>query len=164
MTQLGQNGQNPMKTYTAGYSHVPSSRNTEIDKHLEEIAKNLIVEHMFCTVSIATNNWTPVIFSTAWIVKRVWLLGTSEYGAQQKKPLATEISPKIYHCVCKLSWKSDQCGSTPPNRFIYSFILNFNERSAWRRQQGTHRNSYDDSRAPWRLRVTLCDDLRAWWP
>ena len=62
MTQLGQNGQNPMKIYTAGYSHVPNSRNTEIDEHLEEIAKNLIVEHPFYTISIATNN-RPVILS-----------------------------------------------------------------------------------------------------
>ena len=62
MTQLGQNGQNPMKIYTVGYSRVPSSRNTEIDEHLEEIAKNLIVEHLFCTISIATNYRTPVIF------------------------------------------------------------------------------------------------------
>ena len=36
-----------MNTYTTGYSHVPNSRNTEIDEHLEEIAKNLIVEHLF---------------------------------------------------------------------------------------------------------------------
>ena len=47
MIQLGQNGQNPMKTYTAGYSHAPNSRNTEINEHLEEIAKNPIVEHLF---------------------------------------------------------------------------------------------------------------------
>ena len=62
MTQLGKNGQNPMKIYTVVYSRVPNSRNTEIDEHLEEIAKNLIVEHMFYTISIATNNRTPVIF------------------------------------------------------------------------------------------------------
>ena len=62
MTQLGQNGQNPMKTYTAGYSRVPNSRNTEIYEHLEEIAINLIVEHLFYTISIATNNRTPVSF------------------------------------------------------------------------------------------------------
>ena len=70
MTQLGQNGQNPMKIYTVGYSRVPSSRNTEIDEHLE-IAKYLIVEHLFYTISIATNYRTPVIFFTALIVKRV---------------------------------------------------------------------------------------------
>ena len=73
MTQLGQNGQNPMKIYTVGYSRVPNSRNTEINEHLEEIAKSLIVERLFYTISIATNNRTPIIFSTALIVKRVWL-------------------------------------------------------------------------------------------
>ena len=52
---------------------------TEIDEHLEEIDENVIVEHMFYTISIATNNRTPGIFSTALIVKRVWLLGTREY-------------------------------------------------------------------------------------
>ena len=93
MTQLGQNGQNPMKTYTAGYFHVPNSRNTEIDKHLEEIAKNLILEHLFYTISIAKNNRTPIIFSTAWIVKRVWLLETPEYGAQPKSPLGYGDQP-----------------------------------------------------------------------
>ena len=65
MTQLGQNGQNPMKIYSVGYSRVPSSRNIEIDEHLEEIAKNLIVEHLFYTISIATNHRTPVVFFTA---------------------------------------------------------------------------------------------------
>ena len=86
MTQLGQNGQNPMKIYTVGYSRVPSSRNTEIDEHLE-IAKYLIVEHLFYTISIATNYRTPVIFFTALIVKHVWLLGNPEYGAQPKMTL-----------------------------------------------------------------------------
>ena len=51
---------------------------TEIDEHLEEIAENLIVEHLFCTISIVTNNRTSGIFSTALVVKRVWLLGTPE--------------------------------------------------------------------------------------
>ena len=32
------------------------------EEHLEEIAENLIVEHLFYTVSIATNNRTPGIF------------------------------------------------------------------------------------------------------
>ena len=40
MTQLRQIGPNPMKIYTVGYSRVPKSRNTEINEHLEEIAKN----------------------------------------------------------------------------------------------------------------------------
>ena len=35
---------------------------TEINEHLEEIAKNLIVEHLFYTISIATNDRTPGIF------------------------------------------------------------------------------------------------------
>ena len=35
---------------------------TEINEHLEEIAENLIVEHLFYTISIATNNRTPGIF------------------------------------------------------------------------------------------------------
>ena len=82
MTQLGQNGQNPMKTYTAGYSHVTNSRNAEIDKHLEEIAKNLIVEHLFYTISIATNSRTPLIFSTAWIVNGAQPKNTLGYGDQ----------------------------------------------------------------------------------
>ena len=34
----------------------------EIDEHLEEIAENLIVEHLIYTISIATNNRTPGIF------------------------------------------------------------------------------------------------------
>ena len=51
---------------------------TEIDEHLEEIVENLIIEHLFYAISIATNNTTPGIFSTALIVKRVWLLGTLE--------------------------------------------------------------------------------------
>ena len=35
---------------------------TEIDEHLEEIAENLIVEHLFYTISIATNNRTLWFF------------------------------------------------------------------------------------------------------
>ena len=35
---------------------------TETDEHLEQIAKNLIVEHLFYTISIATNDRTPGIF------------------------------------------------------------------------------------------------------
>ena len=35
---------------------------TEINDHLEKIAKNLIVEHLIYTVSIATNKRTPGIF------------------------------------------------------------------------------------------------------
>ena len=35
---------------------------TEIDEHLREIAENLIVEHLFYTISIATNNKKPGIF------------------------------------------------------------------------------------------------------
>ena len=38
---------------------------TEINEHLEEIVKNLVVEHLFYTISIATNYRTPGIFSTA---------------------------------------------------------------------------------------------------
>ena len=35
---------------------------TEINEHLEEIAENLIVEHLFYTISLATNHRTPGIF------------------------------------------------------------------------------------------------------
>ena len=35
---------------------------TKIDEHLGEIAENLIVEHLFYTISIATNNRTLGIF------------------------------------------------------------------------------------------------------
>ena len=35
---------------------------TEIDERLGRIAQNLIVEHLFYTISIATNNRTPGIF------------------------------------------------------------------------------------------------------
>ena len=35
---------------------------TEIDEHLGEIAENLIVEHLFYNIYIATNNRTPGIF------------------------------------------------------------------------------------------------------
>ena len=38
-------------------------KHTEIDEHLEEIAENVIVEHLFYTISIATkNNRTPGFF------------------------------------------------------------------------------------------------------
>ena len=83
-----------MKIYTVGYSRVPNSRNTEIYAHLEEIAKNLIGEHLFYVISIATNNRTPVIFSSALIVKRVWHLGTQEYGAQPKMTLGYGNQPQ----------------------------------------------------------------------
>ena len=46
---------------------------TEINKHLGRIAQNLIVEQLFYTISIATNDRTPGIFST------VLILGTPEY-------------------------------------------------------------------------------------
>ena len=36
---------------------------TEINEHLGRIAENLIIEHLFCTISTATNNRTPGIFS-----------------------------------------------------------------------------------------------------
>ena len=58
---------------------------TEVDEHLEEIAANLIVEHLFYTISLATNNRTPGIFSTALIVKRAWLLGTPEWQSTVQK-------------------------------------------------------------------------------
>ena len=35
---------------------------TEIDEHLGRIAENIIVEHLFYTIFIATNNRTPGIF------------------------------------------------------------------------------------------------------
>ena len=35
---------------------------TERDEHLEEIAENLIVEHLFYIISVATNNRTPGVF------------------------------------------------------------------------------------------------------
>ena len=38
---------------------------TKINEHMGQIAKNLIVEHLFYAISIATNNRTPGIFSTA---------------------------------------------------------------------------------------------------
>ena len=50
---------------------------TEMDEHLEEIAENLIVEHLFYTISIATNNRTSGIFFHC-VNKRVWLWGTWE--------------------------------------------------------------------------------------
>ena len=48
-----------------GYSATLVSQiveHTEIDEHLEQIAENLIVEHLIYTISIATNNRTPGIF------------------------------------------------------------------------------------------------------
>ena len=51
------------------YSRVPDSR---IYRNRWKIVENLIVEHMFYTISIARNNRTPVIFPC------VWLLGTPE--------------------------------------------------------------------------------------
>ena len=47
---------------------------TEIDEHLEEIAKNVMAEHQFYTKSIYLG-----IFSIALIVKLVWLLGSPDY-------------------------------------------------------------------------------------
>ena len=73
-----------MKTYTAGYSHVPNSRKTEIDEHLEEIAKNVIVVHLFYTIFIATNNRTPVIFfhcvnsQTRLTIRDTWVWSTAK--------------------------------------------------------------------------------------
>ena len=46
-------------------------------EQLEEIAKNLTVEHLFYTISIAIIEHLG-FFSTALIVKHVWLLGTPE--------------------------------------------------------------------------------------
>ena len=53
MTQLGQNSHNPMKIYTVGYSRVPNSRNTEINEHVEEIAKKSnsrthVLHYIYC--------------------------------------------------------------------------------------------------------------------
>ena len=50
---------------------------TEIDEHLEEIAENLIVEHLFYTILQQIIEHLG-FFSTALINKRVWLLGTPE--------------------------------------------------------------------------------------
>ena len=36
--------------------------NAEIDEHLEKIAENIIVEHLFYTIFIATNNRTLGVF------------------------------------------------------------------------------------------------------
>ena len=38
-------------------------QHTEIDEHLEEIAENLIADHLFYIISIATNDKTPGIIS-----------------------------------------------------------------------------------------------------
>ena len=64
---------------------------TEIDAHLEEIAENLTAKHLFFTISIATNDRTPEIFSTALIVKRIWLSAVwykTKFGSQN---LATKF-------------------------------------------------------------------------
>ena len=53
----------------------------KISEHLTKIAEKLIGEHLFYTISIATNKITLSTFFPLhkWIVKRVWLLGTPEY-------------------------------------------------------------------------------------
>ena len=53
----------------------------EINDHVEEIAKNLLVAHQFYTTSMTKINGTPLFFFTALIVKHVWLLGTPEQVA-----------------------------------------------------------------------------------
>ena len=46
----------------------------------------------------------------------------------QKWPLATGISPKIYHCLCKLSWKTDECGAHPQKgSYMVSYLIVLNE-------------------------------------
>ena len=55
---------------------------TKMNEHVEEIAKNLIVEHqvLFYTIYLLQQIIENLgFFSTALIVKRVWLLGTPEY-------------------------------------------------------------------------------------
>ena len=52
----------------------------EISEHLAKFAEKLLVEHLFYTISIATNKRTPgTFFITAQIVR---LLGTPEYAVQ----------------------------------------------------------------------------------
>ena len=62
-------------------------QHTEINEHLAEIVEKLILEHLFYSLSIAINSWTPGIFSNVLIVKCVWLvvlvLGTPEYWPTQ---------------------------------------------------------------------------------
>ena len=125
-TQLRRYGQNPMKIYIVGYPSVPISRNTEIDEHLEEIAKNLIVEHPFYTIYIATNNRTPVIFfhcvnSQTRIVKRVWLYirDTGVRSTAKNDPWLRESAPK--YTVVYVNWveKVTSVGAHPKEAHIW---------------------------------------------
>ena len=53
-----------------------------LDEHLEEITENVIAEHLFNNISIATVTMVTEhlgFFSTVLIVKLVWLLGKREY-------------------------------------------------------------------------------------
>ena len=104
-------------TESCEYSGVQNSR-TEIDEHLEEIAENLTVEHLFFIISIATNNRTPEIFSTALImliVKWVWLLGTPEYVIRKKN---TPVSLIEKHIWLFMLWeKNSICAFIYCNRY-----------------------------------------------
>ena len=51
---------------------------TEINEHVGEIAENRIVEHLFTLYQLQQIIEHLGFFSTALIVKRVWLLGTPE--------------------------------------------------------------------------------------
>ena len=51
----------------------------KIKEHPTKVAEELIVDHLFYIISVATNKRTPDIFLTAKIVKHVWLLGAPEY-------------------------------------------------------------------------------------
>ena len=65
--------------------HVPNTctvvEHTEVDEHLEEIAKNLIAEHLFYRLLILLQQIIEHLrfLSTELIVKRVRLLRTPEY-------------------------------------------------------------------------------------
>ena len=62
-----------------GYSDARKIELIEIKEHLIKITPKLIIDHLSCTISIASNGRIPGFFFTALIVKRVWLIGTPEY-------------------------------------------------------------------------------------
>ena len=56
---------------------------TEIDEHLEKNTENLIVEHLFYTISIATNNRTPgIVFHCVNSQTRLTIRDTRVYNVK----------------------------------------------------------------------------------
>ena len=80
-----------------GYSDARNIEHIEIKEHLIKIAPKLIIYHLSCTISIASNGRIPGFF-TALIVKRVWLIGTLEYVVWECQAISCQ-SDRLPDCV-----------------------------------------------------------------